>query len=317
MVKPGLSICTSQSDRTNFVEVLITLNHDVAVGTVASNQTFIAVCVKNSPMLYHFRCSSGENMTISCDGKSDYESKISCRRSPKAVCVSSASNETIIDTNCHVVNSTAWQTVCSCKMCPTRLLSRRLLNGMEKTAVRTSKSNAMDFVSITTYASSDFGSTMATASSFNSVNALRDTFIIWTSFLVLWASTIFLVALREIFDDEKYFTTFWKKRQKHKVQKVHQAPSPSAERSAEEKQESVQEHLQNYISVFFPHVFSSRPRTQRLIHELSYYHSYSFLLLHAKGLQRWAGLLELLTNWTCEYLTYHYPIYHLTSVDFD
>lgn len=136
----------------------------------------------------------------------------------------------------------------------------------------------------------DFSSVIASSKNFNSAQALKSTVLISGAFAILWLGMFGLVFIakwmNKTSNDEnaKKLTG----RRFHKVLALEETKVGM----------NIEQHLRNYVSVFFPNIFSEKPRINRFTHELVVNHAYLSVFGGDLSFTKWLELMELLTGLT-------------------
>ena len=181
-------LCDSDAARLVFsfhhfsAQTLQGSNHDL-------NETFVTNCEKGLPKRFEYACFLGHNVSVVCDGSDSFRLTATCPQfSTKPSCeISTATFSTDTESDsrfCHVANFSNAETICVCDVCNgTRANKARRLVGSASNDVAF---EIIEAVSSVQSSLQQFAVTMASASDFNSPEALKDALTVIFVFAVLW-----------------------------------------------------------------------------------------------------------------------------------
>ena len=227
------------------------------------NETHSLRCTKGVPSSATFQCASEANVTIICDGSSDFLLTQACPvQQSRPTCYASAATVSteLQPPVCHVANYSKFQTTCVCNVCSPSTApqghKRRLQTGdISSTVFNIGNSiGVAAVISLTETSVLQFAAIAATAGDFNSVNALKDSLTVILSFITLWLGMFLLVVIchRKWYGDRK------------RLKETHQE---LVERSLAECK-SLEDSLHLYMVTFFPHVYTDQSGNARFAHAL-------------------------------------------------
>jgi hypothetical protein len=246
----------------------------------ANTTVFTTTCTSGLVANFTYPCSNGLNVTVRCDGKAGvWKSRCPLLESrPKCVLLSSSSG--LADISCHVVNYTSTETTCSCTLCDLSTDGdvRRRLDVISGRGV-------MELSTIASFAGKDFASTMASASSFTSLAAIKSSILVIATFGGLWIGM---------------FVLLWSISNSHIISNVSKflEKDGKIEATPADASQALHKNITDYVAMLLPNVFSEKSRSVRLYTQIMHHHQYLSLLSMESGYRRWVKLLELLTNLT-------------------
>jgi hypothetical protein len=228
---------------------------------------------------------------------------------------------------CDVLHYTDASTTCRCSSCLFAGTTRRRLQSSASTY-------GTEILALSEYSFSEYVSVMESASSFDTVSALKDTLLIVITFALMWLGTIAGICGKEYYRWHRSLIAGKLNKSKKAGSVVPQSShGPSADnkpvaskrkRSATAtpfeslKYNSLEDCLKDYIYELFSPAFSDDSETVRLARELWNKHEYVSVLTQKEfGMEQWIAVFCLLTNLNANFflLALFYDIQFFSQAD--